>query len=560
MKIRKIRFENHPIFGELELDFTDKDGKTINTIIIAGENGVGKSQLLNTIFEFSNLTPSQKELKKEKRYFEIQLSDNEIERLKPNEIFSKYLHTDYHNNIFFILIDYNIKGWNQISINGNKKDGSTSLLEKTLFSHADTKAALRTIFSDVEINFTPNSIQNVTSTNIDRTDLASQRSSPNLATEITQLLIDIQNIDALEFTEWGRKNVGKPIDEEKIDVRTKRFTLAYDFMFPLKKYKKIENFDGQKHIIFEENGIEMPISQLSSGEKQIVFRGSFLLKDKESAMGALILIDEPEISLHPNWQLKILSFLKKLFTNTDGKQTSQIILTTHSPFIIHNVNRKDDKVIILQKDVKGKITIPKESKFFSWTTENIIQEAFNISNLLTENKMTVFLEGETDEKYYNKCLEVYGKTHLPIEFKWIGRINENGNAENSGDTALNQAKTFFTANMEQIKNKIVLFYDCDTKKPEENIGNLLIRKMNTNGENVIYKKGVENLLTMIQEVNVSDFYKENTRTDGYGAKSIIRELHKTNLCGFICDTLDVENQKIVLNKINDEIDRILIDL
>ena len=75
---------------------------------------------------------------------------------------------------------------------------------------------------------------------------------------------------------------------------------------------------------------------------------------------------------------------------------------------------------------------------------------------LTENKTTVFLEGETDEKYYNKCLEVFNKTNLPIEFKWIGRINEKGNAENTGDTALNQAKTFFTANMEQIKSKIIL--------------------------------------------------------------------------------------------------------
>ena len=55
MKIRKIEFTNHPIFGGLTLDFTDATGKIINTIIIAGENGVGKSLLLNTIFEFSNL-------------------------------------------------------------------------------------------------------------------------------------------------------------------------------------------------------------------------------------------------------------------------------------------------------------------------------------------------------------------------------------------------------------------------------------------------------------------------------------------------------------------------
>ena len=54
MKIRKIEFTKHPIFGDIKLDFTDVNVKTVNTIIITGENGVGKSLLLNTIFDFSN--------------------------------------------------------------------------------------------------------------------------------------------------------------------------------------------------------------------------------------------------------------------------------------------------------------------------------------------------------------------------------------------------------------------------------------------------------------------------------------------------------------------------
>jgi predicted ATP-binding protein involved in virulence len=49
MKIRKITYTNNLIFGDLELDLTDSNGKTVNTIIIAGENGVGKSLLLNNI-------------------------------------------------------------------------------------------------------------------------------------------------------------------------------------------------------------------------------------------------------------------------------------------------------------------------------------------------------------------------------------------------------------------------------------------------------------------------------------------------------------------------------
>jgi hypothetical protein len=37
------------------------------------------------------------------------------------------------------------------------------------------------------------------------------------------------------------------------------------------------------------------------------------LQNKNSINGNPILIDEPEISLHPNWQLKILDFYKNIF-------------------------------------------------------------------------------------------------------------------------------------------------------------------------------------------------------------------------------------------------------
>lgn len=558
MKIRKIAYVNSPLFGDLELDFTDAHGKTVNTIIIAGENGVGKSLLLNNIFEFSKLTLVN-DKRPEKRIFEIELSNTEIEILKAGNRTKQFFTNPYNHNVFIVTIDYGITAdWNQIQIHGQIRNGEYASLPGFIFSQNDTNTILRAIFSDVEINFTPEKISTVTSRNIDTTDLNSQRSNSNLATEITQLLIDVQSLDALEFVEWARENTGKPIDNERIDVRIRRFTSAYDYMFPSKKYKRIENVNNRKEVIFEENGNEMTISQLSSGEKQIVFRGSFLLKDKESCKGALILIDEPEISLHPSWQLKILSFFKKLFTDKNGEQTSQLIITTHSPFILHNANRKDDKVIILQKDLNGKITVPNEAKFYSWTTEKIVQEAFTISHNLSSTKTTVFLEGETDEKYFYKCLEVFDKADLPIEFRWIGRKNNKGNAENTGATALNNAKTFFAANPDHIKQKVILFFDSDTKKPEENIGNLLVRTMKVNEENSIFKAGVENLLTIDQDIDVSTFYSERTKKDEYGAESIIRELDKIKLCLHICTDLQREKQRKILAKLKNEIERLLI--
>jgi len=191
MKLRKITFEKHPVFGDLEIDFTDKHGNTINTIILAGENGVGKSFLLNTIFEFSYLSLSG-EKRDEKRTFEIQLSNSEVEILKANQKVKQYFSTIYKDNILKITIDYNISGsWNQIEVNGKTETGYSPKIASTLFTHEDTRPVLRTIFSDVEINFTPKEINTVTSTNIDKENSYSQRSNSNLATEITQLLIDV---------------------------------------------------------------------------------------------------------------------------------------------------------------------------------------------------------------------------------------------------------------------------------------------------------------------------------------------------------------------------------
>ena len=53
MKFRRISFENHPILGNISFDFTNMNGDTIDTIIIAGENGCGKSVLLNELFNYN---------------------------------------------------------------------------------------------------------------------------------------------------------------------------------------------------------------------------------------------------------------------------------------------------------------------------------------------------------------------------------------------------------------------------------------------------------------------------------------------------------------------------
>ena len=103
--------------------------------------------------------------------------------------------------------------------------------------------------------------------------------------------------------------------------------------------KAVNNFigDSKKSIHFDEdtgepfftsnsNSKKLRISELSSGEAQIVILLSyfaFLAK-----RGIPIVIDEPELSLHVQWQKHFVSAVKKVMP--DGCQT---IMATHSPEI-----------------------------------------------------------------------------------------------------------------------------------------------------------------------------------------------------------------------------------
>ena len=50
--ITRIKWKNHNVLGNLEFDFTKEDGTSYKTIVIAGENGTGKTTILETIAEF----------------------------------------------------------------------------------------------------------------------------------------------------------------------------------------------------------------------------------------------------------------------------------------------------------------------------------------------------------------------------------------------------------------------------------------------------------------------------------------------------------------------------
>lgn len=214
----------------------------------------------------------------------------------------------------------------------------------------------------MEINYNPQSTPTITAQEIDQEIEHSLRSNNNLGTEIQQLFIDIHTNDAIDLQNWVDEHNGlAPIAEVK-NRRINRFKRAFFTVFDNLNFHKIINENNVKKVMFKKNGQEIDITSLSSGEKQIVFRGAFLLRNQQSIKGNIILIDEPEISLHPKWQSKIFDYYQKLFMDENNSQTSQLFIATHSQYVLDSaLSNMDNISIILMKRTASSIEISKIS-------------------------------------------------------------------------------------------------------------------------------------------------------------------------------------------------------
>ena len=94
-------------------------------------------------------------------------------------------------------------------------------------------------------------------------------------------------------------------------------------------FKSIE-IDKDKGFVFKaRNGSLLQLTELSSGEQhEVVLLFELLFKATENS---LVLIDEPEISLHVVWQKEFLNDIKEII----NLQNIDIVIATHSPQIIN---------------------------------------------------------------------------------------------------------------------------------------------------------------------------------------------------------------------------------
>lgn len=129
----------------------------------------------------------------------------------------------------------------------------------------------------------------------------------------------------------------------------------------------------QTSLFFYRNGECINSFDISSGELNMFCTvvGALSASEKENA---LILIDEPEISQHPNWQMSIIDFLK------EGLKDSpcHLLIATHSHFLVSDLPRHQSTVTYLNKTDKGLVTERIKEDTYGWSAEEVLLKVFKV--------------------------------------------------------------------------------------------------------------------------------------------------------------------------------------
>ena len=94
---------------------------------------------------------------------------------------------------------------------------------------------------------------------------------------------------------------------------------------------EIKNENGELFFV-RENGIKTHMKNTSSGVKQVAIIQT-LLNNNELEPNSFLIMDEPEVNLHPEWQIKFAKILVLLVKELD----LSIYIASHSPFFIESI-------------------------------------------------------------------------------------------------------------------------------------------------------------------------------------------------------------------------------
>lgn len=196
-----------------------------------------------------------------------------------------------------------------------------------------------------------------------------------------EFLTDEQFLTAYGEAPWDFVN--RIIKEAKLDYHINSpFNTHRDAPFEL---KLVNNF----------NGAEIQFSELSSGEKVLMSLALALYNSKfDLEFPKVLLMDEPDASLHPSMSKQFLDVIEKVFVKDKGVK---VIVTTHSPSTVALCN--ENNLFVMNK-IGQRVEKTTKDRALKILTSGVPSLSINY-----ENRRQVFVESKYDVLFYDKSYD-----------------------------------------------------------------------------------------------------------------------------------------------------------
>lgn len=443
-RIRSLTILEHQILGNLSIDFSQDYGVPagIRTSVIIGANGIGKSHLLNVIAEIFCLLENQYLGKGQDvlpYYFKIRYSARwqEFEFSNFTEYNpagrAKYTGLHFKRNGENVSAGMMELPWRVVvcstTINDKFVAKSTEMYrykgmrnEKSPSSTGTRTMVRKTVESllnslDVEVGFRRQLKDLLEHLGLQpRLELTYSLRYKNvfLKTDIDRFKIQqIFEDQSKSFKKrttllWGTQNYEKIKDEQAWQLdeiahfyqnlpHNKAFTANQTLYYNLLDEESNVHEDRKAlNILSALDLITYPslkvyknsdflFDQSSSGEWSLFCQMVSIMSEIQP--GSVVLIDEPENSAHPNWQINYIGWLKKIF---EHYYNCHFIIATHSHFMLSDLEPTTSDIIALDRTFDGLHNIAEGVNTFCWSVDDILYRVFhvrNTRNYVFENKV-----------------------------------------------------------------------------------------------------------------------------------------------------------------------------
>ena len=337
MKVKKLYIDSFKGFKNFSMELNE------NITVLVGENGTGKTTILEIIYNI--------------------LSGNTEYFSNVSNFTSSSLEMCNGNSIKIIREENSIERY----INNDKIQEDNDFFEKR-----------NAIYFPAEGTFTSYEVKGPSKLSLVDTNVS--LSADKMSKELKQFLINEKYLDLNDIADGKQENA----------TRIEQYKNVYNDFLTDKKFIGIDNNTFEP--IFELNDTleRIDVNKLSLGEKQIFFKGGSLIQyGNEEEI--IVLIDEPETSMHPEWQQRVLKF----YRNINPK--AQFIFATHSPHIVSSCTKEEIRVI-----VKKDNTLSVDENIvntYGLTNEEIL---FNVFGLESVRDLTVQKEIDEYKKLFSK--------------------------------------------------------------------------------------------------------------------------------------------------------------